>query len=101
MPAKLIHSTPAARTDSDSAKDSAEYIAVLANQLQLMAETNGHQFLAYLIDMVVLEAWRIAESPAKAKTINKYRGERNRPSTAGPGRGQKTPEPGIRGPDIC
>ncbi len=39
----------------NTAKDSAEYIAVLANQLQRMAETNGHEFLAYLIDMVVLE----------------------------------------------
>ena len=44
----------------DSTKDSAEYIAVLASQLQRIAETNGHEFLAYLIDMVVLEAWRIA-----------------------------------------
>ena len=60
MPARLIHSAPAARTDSDSANDSAEYIAVLASQLQRIAETNGHEFLAYLIDMVVLEAWRIA-----------------------------------------
>ncbi len=50
----------ARNTDKDSAKDSAEYIAVLASQLQRMAETNGHEFLAYLIDMVVLEAWRIA-----------------------------------------
>ena len=44
----------------DSTKDSAEYIAVLASQLQRIAETNGHEFLAYLIDMVVFEAWRIA-----------------------------------------
>ena len=44
----------------DSAKDSAEYIAVLASQLQRVAETNGHEFLAYLIDMAVLEAWRIS-----------------------------------------
>ena len=64
MPAKLLHSAPAARTDSDSAKDSAEYIAVLANQLQRMAENDGHEFLAYLIDMVVIEAWRIAGSEA-------------------------------------
>ena len=60
MPAKLIHSAPAAKTDSDPAKDSAEYIAVLASQLQRIAETNGHEFLTYLIEMVVLEAWRIA-----------------------------------------
>jgi hypothetical protein len=44
----------------DSTRDSAEYIAVLSSQLQRIAETNGHQFLAYLINMVVLEAWRIA-----------------------------------------
>ena len=44
----------------DTANDSAEYIAVLASQLRRIAETNGHEFLAYLIDMVVLEAWRIA-----------------------------------------
>jgi uncharacterized iron-regulated protein len=90
MAAKLIHSASAAKTDpadvaercqhadqkagrrSDPDKnsddvsartsvlDSAEYIAVLASQLQRIAETNGHEFLAYLIDMVVVEAWRIA-----------------------------------------
>lgn len=65
MPAKLIHSAPAAETDPDSAKDSAEYIAVLASQLQRIAETNGHEFLAYLIDMVVVEAWRIAGPDAE------------------------------------
>lgn len=43
-----------------AAWESAEYIAVLASQLQRIAETNGHQFLAYLIDMAVMEAWRIA-----------------------------------------
>jgi len=40
--------------------DSAEYIAVLASQLHRIASTNGHEFLAYLIDMVVVEAWRQA-----------------------------------------
>ena len=44
----------------DSTKDSAEFVAVLASQLQRIAETNGHEFLTYLIDMVVVEAWRIA-----------------------------------------
>ncbi len=44
----------------DAARDSAEYIAVLASQLQRIASSNGHEFLAYLIDMVVVEAWRIA-----------------------------------------
>ncbi len=79
MPAKLIHSAPAARTDPDSAKDSAEYIAVLANQLQRMAETNGHEFLAYLIDMVVLEAWRIAgpEANHPERNANGAGGRRN------------------------
>jgi len=60
MPENLIHSAPAAITDPDPANESAEYIAVLAAQLQRIAETNGHDFLAYLIEMVVLEAWRIA-----------------------------------------
>ena len=86
MAAKLTHSAPAAKNDpanpagrrrhvnqigghppepvidsnNDPAQDSAEYIAVLASQLRRIAETNGHEFLAYLIDMVVLEAWRIA-----------------------------------------
>jgi hypothetical protein len=90
MPAKLIHSTPAAKDDPENsadrqqhgrqkdghrhdlaknfddvsaqapAQDSAEYIAVLASQLQRIAETNGHEFLTYLINMVVVEAWRIA-----------------------------------------
>ena len=41
-------------------ENSAEYIAILASQLQRIAVTNGHQFLAYLIDMVVVEAWRLA-----------------------------------------
>lgn len=44
----------------DSARESAEYIAVLASQLQRIAETNGHEFLTYLIEMTVVEAWRIA-----------------------------------------
>ena len=86
MAAKLIHSASAGKNDpanpaerqrlggqkgghppepmekpgNDSTQDSAEYIAVLASQLHRIAETNGHEFLAYLIDMVVLEAWRIA-----------------------------------------
>jgi len=72
MPAKLSHSAPAAITDPDSAQDSAEYIAVLASQLQRIAETNGHQFLAYLIEMAVMEAWRIAGPDADRpdKSIN-------------------------------
>ena len=78
MPPKLIHSAPAARTDPDSAKDSAEYIAVLASQLQQIAATNGHEFLSYLIDMVVLEAWRIAgpEADHPETNANGARGRR-------------------------
>ena len=71
MPAKLIHSAPAARTDPDPANESAEYIAVLAGRLQRIAETNSHDFLAYLIEMVVLEAWRIA-GPEANRSDNKF-----------------------------
>ena len=53
-----------------SASDSAEYIAVLANQLQRIAKTNGHEFLAYLIDMVFVEAWRIAGPDADHPDTN-------------------------------
>ena len=51
---------PVIDSNNDPAQDSAEYIAVLAGQLQRIAETNGHEFLTYLIDMVIFEAWRIA-----------------------------------------
>jgi hypothetical protein len=54
----------------DSPRDSAEYIAVLASQLQRMAATDGHEFLAYLIDMVVIEAWRIAGPDADYRDKN-------------------------------
>ena len=57
-------------SDQESAKESAEYIAVLACQLQRIAESNGHEFLAYLIDMVVLEAWRIAGPEADHPETN-------------------------------
>jgi hypothetical protein len=58
----LPASAPESAPDSamESARESAEYIAVLASQLQRIAETNGHEFLTYLIEMTVVEAWRIA-----------------------------------------
>ncbi len=59
-PADISASAPPTGSAGQSAADSAEYIAVLASQLQRIAQANGHDFLAYLIDMVVVEAWRIA-----------------------------------------
>ncbi len=101
MPGKLTLPAPAAENDpanlaepqrhaekyrqksapdlaEDLAQDSAEYIAVLASQLQRMAETNGQEFLAYLIDMVVVEAWRIAGPDAdhRKKKADKFVGGR-------------------------
>ncbi|MDH3195239.1 MAG: hypothetical protein OEL78_02875 [Hyphomicrobiales bacterium] len=61
---------PAVNLGTESARDSAEYIAVLASQLQRIAETNGHGFLAYLIDMAILEAWRIAGPDADHPDTN-------------------------------
>jgi hypothetical protein len=61
---------PVMDCNEDSARDSAEYIAVLASQLQRIAQTNGQDFLAYLIDMVVEEAWRIAGPDADHRDKN-------------------------------
>ena len=38
----------------------AEHIAMAASHLRAIADRNGHAFLAYLIDMAVLEASAIA-----------------------------------------
>ena len=40
--------------------EAAEHIAVEASRLARIANTNEFGLLAYLIDMVVLEAWREA-----------------------------------------
>lgn len=46
----------------------AEYVAVTASQLRRIAEANKQPFLAYLIDMAVLEAWRIASEARPARS---------------------------------
>ena len=45
-------------------EDTAAYIEQVATQLRDMAQTSGHGFLAYLIDMVRIEAASQAASAA-------------------------------------
>jgi hypothetical protein len=54
---------PRNRVDPKARKRAAaaEYIAVESSRLSRMADANKFPFLAYLLDMVVLEAWREAE----------------------------------------
>ena len=47
-------------SDQKPANDAAEAIAVEASRLQRLALEHRHHFLAYLLEMVVLEAWREA-----------------------------------------
>lgn len=44
-------------------RSTAEYIAVEASRLARLANANKLDLLAYLIDVVVLEAWREASEP--------------------------------------
>jgi len=46
--------------DDKPGKDVAEAIAVEASRLQRLALEHKHHFLAYLLEMVLLEAWREA-----------------------------------------
>lgn len=50
--------------NDQSAKEAAEAIAVEASRLQRVALKHEYQFLAYLLEMVVLEAWREASGEA-------------------------------------
>jgi hypothetical protein len=45
---------------SNAKAEAAEHIAVEATRLARIADANAFSLLAYLIDMVVLEAWREA-----------------------------------------
>ena len=65
MSGKNAQDRPVRDLDRNAAMESAEYVAVLACQLQRIAESNGHEFLAYLLDVVVLEAWRLAGPDAE------------------------------------
>jgi hypothetical protein len=52
---------------AETKAEAAEHIAVEASRLARLANANEFPLLAYLIDMVVLEAWREAsESDAGA-----------------------------------
>ncbi len=57
----------------------AEHIAVEASRLARIAKHNEFQLLAYLIDMVVLEAWREAgeggSEPADLEELRRLPGE--------------------------
>jgi hypothetical protein len=44
----------------DNRRRTAEHIALEASRLQSVALANDHQFLAFLTEMVILEAWREA-----------------------------------------
>ena len=47
-------------TESNSREAAAEYIALEASRLARIANARQFPLLSYLIDMVVLEAWREA-----------------------------------------
>lgn len=49
-----------------SPKEAAEAIAVEASRLQRLALKHQYQFLAYLLEMVLLEAWREASGETEA-----------------------------------
>lgn len=48
------------QAESQSREAAAEYIAIEASRLARIANAREFPLLAYLIDMVVLEAWREA-----------------------------------------
>jgi hypothetical protein len=48
------------RPDDEAAKQAAEAIAVEASRLQRLALEHDLHFLAYLLEMALLEAWREA-----------------------------------------
>jgi hypothetical protein len=59
--------SPLAGSAAQTKAEAAEYIAIEASRLARLANANEFPLLAYLIDMVVLEAWREAsESDAGA-----------------------------------
>jgi hypothetical protein len=54
------------KTSDPSAQEAAEAIATEASRLQRLALKHDFQFLGYLLEMVVLEAWREASGDAAA-----------------------------------
>lgn len=57
------------QAESQSREAAAEYIAIEASRLARIANAREFPLLAYLIDMVVLEAWREANE-AEATASN-------------------------------
>lgn len=51
------------KSDFADRAEAAEHIALEASRLARIANTNEFPLLSYLIDMVVLEAWREASEP--------------------------------------
>lgn len=57
---------PLANSAVQTKAEAAEHIAVEASRLARVANINEFSLLAYLIDMVVLEAWREASESESA-----------------------------------
>jgi hypothetical protein len=65
---------PAGKSAPHARAAAAEHIALDASRLARIANANNFPLLAYLIDMVVLEAWREAsesdaDSPTRDETL--------------------------------
>ncbi|HEX2255490.1 MAG TPA: hypothetical protein VHG92_02100 [Afifellaceae bacterium] len=53
--------------EQNPSKDAAQAIAVEASRLQRLALEHKYHFLAYLLEMALLEAWREASGEANGK----------------------------------
>ena len=62
------------QAESPSREASAEYIALEASRLARIANAREFPLLAYLIDMVVLEAWREANEAESTSSDDAFRG---------------------------
>jgi hypothetical protein len=58
--------------ESPSREAAAEYIALEASRLARIANAREFPLLAYLIDMVVLEAWREANEAESTASNNAF-----------------------------
>lgn len=65
----MKQSTSAAAPTLSAKAQAAEHIAVEAGRLGRIASANSLPLLAYLIDMVVLEAWREANEADAGSSI--------------------------------
>jgi hypothetical protein len=62
------------QAESPSREAAAEYIALEASRLARIANAREFPLLAYLIDMVVLEAWREANEAESAASDDAFMG---------------------------